>query len=848
MIRITILDYIRSNNNSPKKNILGLFFVFFVLLSNGQTSKKNKILLTDVIADLENRFQYTFTFADDTVKDIFVPSFKKKSSFDKTLEFLKQETELTYTKLANNFISINKKDISYIICGKLKDKETGLALADATIQGKKSSGISKRNGDFEITAYSKGETIIIGHLGYKTVYRLSSSFKSDKCAEILLEPKTEELTEVVLSNYITKGIKKTTDGSFQIDFNDFGTLPGLIESDVLQTVQALPGIQSTDETVSNINIRGGTHDQNLILWDGIKMYQSGHFFGLISAFNPTLTRKATLYKNGTSAEYTDGVSGTIIMNTDKEINDKFEVSAGINMINADAFTDIPLGKKSSVQLAGRKSISDVAETPTYREYFKRISQDNELSAQEDIVFDFYDIGMRWNYNITDKDDLRVNFLVINNELVFTENIDATTAQESRQSSLMQNSYAGGIWYKRQWSDVFESVLQIYETDYELKAINANFGDGQRFVQENKVSETGAKLSTFYDLNKGMKWLNGYQFIETGVATSNDIGDPTFNRKENRVIRTHGLFSQLYYRPQTIAKTTKINLGIRYSFNEKFNSHIIEPRLNFNQQFLKYFNLEILGEFKHQNISQLIDEQNDFLGIEKRRWILSEENKEIPIIKSKQASLGLHYNRKGFLISIEGYYKTVDGITAKGQRFRNDFEFEDAVGEYTVNGVDVLVNKRFRKINTWASYSYAKNDYIFKDFQEDAFPNNLDARHSLSFGTSYILKDLKLSSGLNWSSGLPTTRPVQGNERFGNRINFEDVNSSRLDDYFRLDISATYDFRFGKKVFAHAGVSVWNITNNQNVINNYYRISENSLEEIQEESLGLTPNATFRVSF
>ncbi|WP_282086375.1 TonB-dependent receptor [Aquimarina algiphila] len=830
---------------SQKSNILlRLFFAFFAFLSYSQNSN-DKILLVDIISDLENRFEYKFTYADDTIENIYVSKPKRNISIEQILEFLKKETSLKFSKLANNFISINKKNVSFVICGKLEDKRTGLPLESATIQGKKNSSISKEDGSFELEISNPRETILIGHLGYRTIYRLADSFRPNECAPIFMNPKIETLSEVILNDYITKGIDKSADGSLQIDYNNFDILPGLIETDVLQTVQALPGIHSADETVSNINIRGGTHDQNLILWDGIKMYQSGHFFGLISAFNPRLTKKAVLLKNGTNAEYTDGVSGTIIMNTDENVNDDFNMSVGLNMINADAFMDIPIGKKSSLQIAGRKSISDVVESPTYEEYFKRISQDSELTPEnENIIFDFYDVGLRWNYNISDNDNLRVNFLAINNELVFTENINTNTIEESRQSSLMQNSFAGGVWYERSWSETFKSVLQVYETDYLLKAVNANFQDGQRFLQENIVSETGAKLKTYYDFNEAITLLNGYQFIETGVSTLNDIDEPPFRIKENRVIRTHSTFSQLYYK----SKSTKVNVGVRYNFNEKFDSHIIEPRLSFNQKFLKYFNVEVLGEFKHQNISQLINEQNDFLGIEKRKWILSEEE-EIPIIKSKQASLGLYYNRKGLLMSIEGYYKTVEGIKAKGQRFRNEFELEDAIGEYTIIGVDFLINKRFNDINTWMSYSHAQNNYIFTAFSDEEFPNNIDIRHSLAVGASYTINNLKISTGVNWNSGLPTTKPIADNPISGDDINFEKINSSRLDEYLRLDISATYDFKIAKGVLAHTGVSVWNLTNSQNVINKYYRIDQNNaLQEENEFPLGLTPNVTFRVSF
>ncbi|MBT8376980.1 MAG: Plug domain-containing protein, partial [Bacteroidia bacterium] len=125
------------------------------------------------------------------------------------------------------------------------------------------------------------------------------------------EMKVERLNEVVIENYLTRGLSKNVDGKIRIATQDFNILPGLTEPDILQTIQSLPGVISVDERISNINIRGGTNDQNLILFEGIKMYQSGHFFGLISAFYPYLAEETNVSKNGTSAKYGDGVSGVI---------------------------------------------------------------------------------------------------------------------------------------------------------------------------------------------------------------------------------------------------------------------------------------------------------------------------------------------------------------------------------------------------------------------------------------------------------------------------------------------------------------------------------------------------------
>jgi len=849
LIKTITLHYATRNDRVGRRGIFLLLLLFIIFPIRSQVKDEQVLIpLTDILSEIEDNFSYQFTYADDVIKDISIHSIPKELSFAQVLEFLRQETGLVFTVINETFIAIGKNSETIFVCGIIKERITEKPLQGGTIISNENSTVSDKNGYFQLEISNPKEIVTIDYLGFETLNKPLSFFEGKDCISIYLEPKEEVLTEVLLKNYLVKGISKTKDGAFQVNYNDFGILPGLIEADVLQTIQALPGVQSADETVSNINIRGGTHDQNLILWDGIKMYQSGRFFGLISIFNPSITGKATLIRNGTGAEYTDGVSGTILMKTDTEINQKFRGSIGINLINIDGFADIPIGKKSSLQLSARKSINNLVKTPTYDQYFERISQDSEIGGnnESDIEFDFYDVNLRWHWQISEKDRLRINFLGINNELVFTENQTIDAIRSSRQSSLGQSSVAGGIWYQRDWNDTFMTSIQVYETDYKLKSINADLEIEQRFLQENIVSETGIKFNTNYKFNENIDWLNGYQFIETGISNLNDTDNPVFRRNTVRVVRNYSLYSQLNYKGEKLKNW--INFGVKYSYNEKLDAHFLEPRVSYSQKFLDYFNFEILAEFKHQNTSQVINFQNDFLGIEKRRWVIANGD-DIPVIQSKQVSLGIQYNRRGWLISSEGYYKNVEGITARSQGFQNQYEFIPGIGDYLVTGVDFLINKRFNDLSTWLSYSYVNNDYTFETFEEQQFPNNVDITHSLTMGAAYTIKNLKISAGLNWHSGLPTTRPMLMNEVVNGDINYNFANSSRLQQYLRLDVSATYDFVIRKKVKGHIGGSIWNVTNRDNVISNYYFLdSENTPNEVKRSSLSLTPNVNFKVSF
>jgi hypothetical protein len=367
------------------------------------------------------------------------------------------------------------------------------------------------------------------------------------------------------------------------------------------------------------------------------------------------------------------------------------------------------------------------------------------------------------------------------------------------------------------------------------------------IQENEVMDTGLKLESDWKPGDRFQLVSGYQFFEVGIGNLEDINNPVFHRYIKRVIRNHAIFAEGNYISES--NKTNIRVGVRENYYPKFDRWITEPRFVFNQRIKDYFSVEILGEMKSQTTAQVIDYQNDFLGIEKRRWVLS-NNEDIPVIKSKQASMGIHYQRKNLLISLEGYFKAVDGITSSSQGFQNQYQYVRSSGKYNILGLDFLINRKFGNLSTWLSYSHTKNTYEFVEFEPTEFPNNLDIKHSLTFGTSYRANHFQLSAGLNWHSGIPYTLPSAEETIIENRIQYEAPNTSRLDDYLRVDLSTKYWFRLGSgKTRATLGGSIWNVFNHLNVINIYYKINDQGqIEQVQRYSLGITPNLMFRIDF
>jgi len=659
----------------------------------------------------------------------------------------------------------------------------------------------------------------------------------------------QKLDEVVVSNILTKGIHKNKSGNITISPKSFGLLPGLIEPDILQTIQAIPGVLSVDETVSNINVRGGTHDQNLILYDGIKMYQSGHFFGLISAFNPYLTKHVEVIKNGTTARFGDGVSGVVDMQLLDNTNQDLNAGIGVNMITADGFAVIPLAKDTQLQLATRRSLTDVLTTPTYNQYFKRVFQDSDVTNNETYTtskdaFRFSDIALKLLHDLSPKDKIRFTLLNIFNQLDFEETHNSDTSQNT-SNQLTQQNRASSIQYKRDWNHQFTTNFSGYYTNYDLKSTDYDITNNQRLVQENKVIDNGFNLDANYKFTPLINVNTGLQFSQIAVSNIEEINTPLFKRNLRRVLRTFSAFAETELRTKN--KKTVLKLGVRHNYFRKFNISITEPRLYLSHHFLKHFKAEITGEHKSQSTSQIIDFQNDFLGVEKRRWVLANNN-TIPIQKSKQISLGLSFNKNKWLISTEGYYKLVDGITTRNQGFQNQYQYTNALGRYDVKGIDVLINKKIKDFSTWVSYSYSNNNYVFKALnQGQKFASNFDVQHQINFGSTYNWQQLKVAFGVNWHTGKPYTQPNAQNPILNNTINYQKPNSSRLDDYIRADLSSTYQFKLGQNK-AEFGASIWNILNKENILNTYYTINNNEISKIENVSLGLTPNVSFRIWF
>ncbi|OXB02370.1 TonB-dependent receptor [Flavobacterium pectinovorum] len=834
-----------------------LFFLFFLVLNLFAQDKGKLMPFKKIIIDIEKQHQVSFNYTEDNIADLKLVPPKKSLSLDQKLHYLAKNTHLSFENIGNKFINIYKKEIELqLICGYIFSKTDKKPIENANISLANNNQITTdSNGYFEFNGEDKN-AVLISHIGFLAKRVVLTNSDSKNCLQILLDPEITELAEIKTNAILASGISKNNDGSFEIKPKKFGILPGLIEPDALQTMQQIPGVNSIDESVSSINVRGGTHDQNLFLWNGIRMYQTGHFFGLISVFNPNLAHTISIYKNGSSAFFGESVSSVVAISSTPETAEKNAFSAGINMINADVYAKYNLSKKSSIEISARKSITDFVETPTYKEYFNKVfqnttitdfSQNQNIDYRSDKKFDFYDATLKYVQKIGSKDQIILDLITIKDNLEVFQSAMVYDMNRSENNILRQQNYGGNLSWKRNWNRFNTTKMNVYNSAYELLANQRTTIGNQVVIQENTVNNNGINLENNHIITTRFSFNDGYQFNEVGISNLEKVTNPDFYRNVKDVLRTHALILEGKYN-DTLARIY-FKAGTRINYIEKFKKFIVEPRMQFGYSINKNLNLELLGELKSQNSQQIIDLQKDYFGIEKRRWIIS-NNTTIPIQKSKQVSLNLFYKKNDWLLDIENFYKKVNGITTSSQGFQNQLEFIRTTGDYEIWGAEMLVQKKMNHFLTWLSYTYNHNNYHFSNYEYPTFPNNFQLMHTVSWAGIYEKNNFKIALGTKWSSGRPKTSPDFSQIDLSNpQLVYNKPNNTNLHIFSQVNISSTYKWETANGIQYKLGISILNILNRKNEISEYYRISSltNSIEEVETFALQITPNVSFRVS-
>ena len=873
--------------NSSKNYFFVLFFVIISFASAQKQSlnnKENQIALKEILTSLEEKYKVRFSFDSKLIEKYRVFSLEKQTDLDSSLELLAKETNLVFKKLDKRYIIIKeKKPVKNLkICGYLIDENSGTPIANATIWvPHKSLGVtSNSEGYFELKRLQSDWILRIDYLGYYSLKTPVFKMENSVCKKIALRETNEELEEVLVSDYLTKGMLKKSDGAISISPQNLGILPGLIEPDVFQTLQMLPGVQSPGETASDLHVRGGTPDQNLVLFDGIKMYESGHFFGLISSFNPYVTKKIKFYRSGTSARYGDRI-GSVLSVSSGDAVPEFSAGFGLNLLHTDAYIKAPLlNDKVGLIISGRRSLTDYWSTATYKSFSESVFQNTRIAQDEteaindlsnvDNNFFFHDYNLKVIADITADDKLVFSNLYNKNELEYYAENDRF--KEKNTDNLAVQNQGSNIKWSRFWNSKWSHKIELNHSEYELNYFgereitrrDPNNSVLNIFQKYNKVEDVGAAIDIENRRNEVSKWSYGYQYSKNMVnylyetTGDNGNGNQSLESAETQN-HTHALFSEYSFKKD---QKWNLNIGLRLNYFSTVKRAYFEPRLFVSNQVSEAFQLKLSAEIKNQVLSQLIEFRNNGLGLENEIWALS-NGEEIPVLNNYQITAGFLYQKNGWNLDVDAYTKAIDGLTILTEDVATRAP-QYLSGTSTTNGVDVLLKKRFGNYRSWISYTFSKTKFLYDRINNGvAFDGEFDIPQSLFWSHTYSLKKFEFSLGWKIRSGTPYTEGV-GIEQTPNgnyRVLYEDqVNTNRLPVYRKVDMSATYKFKLSKsgRTRAKLGISLINVLNRENILDRSYEIKIEktrpgspdlrTLVETDQISIGFTPNIVFRVDF
>ncbi len=666
--------------------------------------------------------------------------------------------------------------------------------------------------------------------------------------------KIQALENVIISGYLTEGIAKKKNAVFLIKPNKIGLLPGLIEADVLESLQQLPSVISPNETASGFTVRGGGFDQNRMIWNGINIYHKGHLFGMISAFNSNSSNQVLFINKGTHPKYGERISSVIDIFSKYSIPHKVEGDISINGISANGYINVPILKdKLNVQASIRRSYTEWYESFTFKEYAKKVFQTTKIEHAKDLYddFNFIDYNININFHPTKNHKINLGTIYIDNQLDFI--VKDTDKEASFNDVLSIKDEGYGFNWKWNLRDKYlvktNAFVSKYRFNYNFIESNTE-GQISDFDKRNIIFDSGFSSEVEFKKSQEQLYSLGYQysFKDVSYAYLKTEELAFVLDTDQRIASTHSLFGNFSYQNNP---DLSLNIGFRVNYYNQLEEVKIEPRIVFYKHIFNNIGLQLSGEIKNQILSEIDETIISDLSLENKLWRLV-DGTNFPILNSKQVSGGFIYSTNGWIMDVDCFYKKIRGVSALSLGFLNPEDSGFHIGEQNVIGVDFYLKKNINNLLVWLSYSFNDVKSKFEGINnEEYFPSNTNINHVFFTSFTYKIKSFRLALSWNWRTGKPFTESIT--EPTTNEISFQEINSKRLPDYQRMDISSTYQFNLSEQrgINGKIGFSIRNIFNQKNHISREY-LGNNSLadpiEVVDKTSLGFTPNFLFNLTW
>ena len=767
-------------------------------------------------------------------------------------------------------LAINAQQTS-TISGFVRDNATGEPLSYVNvfvvIGDSYKGSATNQDGYYVISNLFPGKyNVNASIIGYKmTTNKVTLASDEKLRLDFRLNVSALEGQEVNVSAERIKFQQSIESSQISLDLREINTVPGFIEADVFRTLQMLPGVQSGGDFSSALYVRGSTPDQNLIMLDGITIYNPYHLGGIFSTFNTDAIKEADFHAGGFPARY-GGRMGAILNVINREGNtEKITGSGNISLVTGKALIEGPLPKwkgiKGSWLLSGRR---------TYFDQFINLV----TGTKGQFPYFFYDYQFKTNLDINQNHRLTYTRFYGDDILRFSSSDQSSnniggTSKNTYGVDWPWGNHTNGLTWR--WivspSIVAKTFLSSsrYRYDFDFYfdtketyiANDSTFQNNLAFdvVYKDIIKDRTLETEIIWKANDKHTVTSGFQIKNINFELVNKFIittlDTTFTEKPLDMRNKTRELAAYIQDKWSVTNNLKLQGGLRLAHYNLHDTLYVEPRIGMKYNFSSDMSFKINWGRYHQFLITANDPDENFRLID--LWLGVPEDK--PASVSDHTILGFEYfSPDDILFRVETYYKGFDNLLSLKQEDVYT-ENEDDVQTTTMNefwdtdayayGLELLAKKTSGKIKGWIGYTYAKT-FNYTPPNGWYAPNH-DRTHTLNIVSTIELPkwasdNLEMSASLTASSGNPYT-PIKGRSydwnqelngardedqainlewKLSNKYLVDEKNSDRYPPYFRFDLGLTRKNRRLFKWKYDSYFQIINITNHKNALSYTYR--------------------------
>lgn len=716
------------------------------------------------------------------------------------------------------------------IRGTVTDSTTGerVPFASIVVLGTGKGAATNLNGFFLIANIPPGDyQVSAGAVGFLRQVRMVTVRPGMPVVlDIRLVPEAVQMEEVVVREEAHRGLKELTTSIHVMDTRDLKIVPVTVQSDVLRSVQILPGVVSSSDVSSQFYVRGGASDQNLILLDGIRVYSPYHAFGVFSIFDSDIVNATEVYTGAFPAGYGGRLSSVVSLTTRDGRLTSPSVTVAANQLSARLEADGPLSERTRMIVNARTSLSSAAFTRMLR---------------TEAPISFYDVFAKLTTELPGT-ATRFGFMTFQTGDRLPSSDPMLPEYEWRNSLFgvrATSLFGDRLYVNTLLSYTSASASRRPVTEY------APISDASTVIREFALRAD----ATIY-ADGGSMYLAGFDFAipSTEYRLVNPAG------AERQVRGTSPELSG-WVRLQTGLGAWKVDAGVHVDAGGLSTGSsgldLFQPRIHLSTSVFEHWRVKASFGRHTQNVITLGNE-DDLISVFEAWTVIPDD---LPSQKADHVILSLQGNVTAEVgTEVQVYHKQYHSLVAFNRDKIDDADPDYVTGRGAAYGAEAMVRYGKAPLDVYLAYSFAR---VMLTQAGLTYAPRYDRRHTVkALGVLEIFDGLDLSLRWEFGTGFPYT-PTVG---FYDRLRFNDVirqgflgetgpsyvmlgskNALRLPAYHRLDASVAYRFRIGR-IGGEAGLHLLNLYDRRNL----FYVDRRTGERI--DMLRLYPTATVELTW